>query len=199
MLTGSARKIKDSAAEFHNLFLNWDRLNDQGFTTATCIIRTRSQSDQTRSQLDQILLSAAEGLSSPLAPAGGADELQTDCCKLQEIVHKMSGLVVKMEQLLESHRGILDLDQFHFGSKGRTQPLFQTWTSSDFESLARSLWTWFRSELDLKRLVLQELAHCEDPDLGLVYLSLWVHEPQIPVQTRLVLEGLLLETGHRDL
>lgn len=172
-LTGSARKIKDNAADFHNVILRWDRLNDEGFTVATRISNIRSST-----------------------PPGGADELQTECSKLQEVVQKMAALVSKLDRLLDSHSGLTELDQFK--TKGQTQPLFQTWTTEDFEIWARSVKSWFSSELDLKRRILQDLAHCDNPDVNLVYLSLWLHQPHLPVRTSLDLEGLLLETGHRD-
>uniref|UniRef100_A0A3B3ZJS2 Uncharacterized protein n=1 Tax=Periophthalmus magnuspinnatus TaxID=409849 RepID=A0A3B3ZJS2_9GOBI len=189
-LTGSARKIKDNAADFHNIILRWDKLNNEGLNIATKISNKRTQS---RPNPD--LLVVGESVLFQSLPAGGAEELQDECCKLQDIVKKMSGLVLKMERLLESHSGLSDLDQFR--TQGLTPPLFQTWTTADFGE------SWFSpdllSELDLKTLILQDLAHCESPDMIMVYLSLWIHEPHIPVQTRLGLEGLLLETGHRDL
>lgn len=190
-LTGSARKIKDNAADFHNILQRWDKLNDEGFNICTKISNIRSQS---RSGPDP--MAVGEPVSFLTHPEGGAEELQTECSRLQEVLSRMSGLVLKLERLLDSHCGLTELDQFR--TQGQTPPLFQTWTTADFETWARSVWTWFRSELDLKTRILQDLAHCDNPDLVLVYLSLWIHEPHIPVRTRLGLEGLLLETGHRD-
>lgn len=57
----------------------------------------------------------------------------------------------------------------------------------------------FSEEMKLKQLIQQELAHTESPDLCMVYLSCWLHQPFTPPQTRLTLEALLLETGHRPL
>uniref|UniRef100_A0A8C0WNW2 Cyclin-dependent kinase 2-interacting protein n=1 Tax=Castor canadensis TaxID=51338 RepID=A0A8C0WNW2_CASCN len=37
VLSVSARKIKDNAADWHNLILKWERLSDAGFTTASSI------------------------------------------------------------------------------------------------------------------------------------------------------------------
>lgn len=192
-LTGSARKIKDNAADFHNVLLRWDRLNDEGFTIATKIsnIRSRPNPDP-----DPGSDPSAVGLLFQSAPGGGAEELQAECVRLQQIINNMSGLVQKLERLLDSHCGLTELDQFR--TQGQPVPLFHTWTTADFESWARSVLTWFQSELDLKTRIAQDLAHCESPDLILVYLSLWIHEPLLPVRTRLELEGLLLETGHRD-
>lgn len=40
-VTGSARKIKDNAADWHNLMLKWDKLNNDGFQCATNIVNMR--------------------------------------------------------------------------------------------------------------------------------------------------------------
>uniref|UniRef100_A0A2K5DPJ3 Cyclin dependent kinase 2 interacting protein n=1 Tax=Aotus nancymaae TaxID=37293 RepID=A0A2K5DPJ3_AOTNA len=37
VLSVSARRIKDNAADWHNLILKWETLNDAGFTTANNI------------------------------------------------------------------------------------------------------------------------------------------------------------------
>lgn len=40
-LTGSARKIKDNAADWHNLLLRWENLNDEGFKVAGRVVDLR--------------------------------------------------------------------------------------------------------------------------------------------------------------
>lgn len=67
------------------------------------------------------------------------------------------------------------------------------------ESTSRFLLGAFSQELKLKQTILQELAHTVTSDLCMVYLSCWLHQPFTPPQTRLTLEALLLETGHRPL
>lgn len=64
---------------------------------------------------------------------------------------------------------------------------------------SRALLESFSGELKLKQTIQQELAHTCSSDLCLVYLSCWLHQPFIPPDTRLSLEALLLETGHRPL
>lgn len=61
------------------------------------------------------------------------------------------------------------------------------------------LYETYNQELKLKRAVLQELAHTSSSDLSMVYLSCWLYQPYIDQDVRLLLEGLLLETGHRTL
>lgn len=64
---------------------------------------------------------------------------------------------------------------------------------------SRALLESFSEELKLKQMIQEELAHTRSPDLCMVYLSCWLHQPFIPPDTRLALEALLLETGHRPL
>lgn len=57
----------------------------------------------------------------------------------------------------------------------------------------------YRKELLLKHAITEELAHTADSDLALCYLSMWLHQPYVESDSRLLLEGMLLETGHRVL
>lgn len=41
-VTGSARKIRDNAADWHNLMIRWDKLNNDGFQFATNIVNMRT-------------------------------------------------------------------------------------------------------------------------------------------------------------
>lgn len=40
-LTGSARKVKDNAADWHNLLLRWEKLNEEGFVLAGNIVNMK--------------------------------------------------------------------------------------------------------------------------------------------------------------
>ncbi|KAK2892338.1 cyclin-dependent kinase 2-interacting protein [Channa argus] len=194
-VTGSGRKIKDNAANWHNLMLRWEKLNEDGFSVATNIVNIR------RSQSDKHLLDKSDSASSstsPSSPTTGA-ELQDTCCKLQETVNKMVAVVTKMERLVTSQQGIQDLEEFQFGPEGRKLPLFHTWNTKQFVVTSSFLLDAFSQELKLKQTILQELAHTANSDLCMVYLSCWLHQPFIPPQARLTLEALLLETGHRPL
>ncbi|XP_057715751.1 cyclin-dependent kinase 2-interacting protein [Corythoichthys intestinalis] len=184
-ITGSGRKLKDNAADWHNLMLRWEKLNEEGFTIASKIINTR------RSSID------TEGSTRDLVFENSA--LREECEKLEGVVDKMAAIVAKMERLMASQRGLVDLEEFQFGPQGRKVPLFHSWSTKDFVSSCDILLQSFSSELRLKRVILREAAHSTDGDLGLVYLSCWLHQPLVPAQARLALEAILLETGHRHL
>nr|XP_043903678.1 cyclin-dependent kinase 2-interacting protein [Solea senegalensis] len=187
-VTGSARKIRDNMADWHNLMLKWDKLNEDGFSVASNVVNLR--------------LSQSSQLSSSSAPPGGAAELQDQCCKLQHIFDKMVtmvGVVTRMENLMTSQRGLRDLEEFQFGPEGRQCPLFHTWDTKEFVGACHFLWESFVQEVKLKQIILQEVAHTISADLCAVYLSCWLHQPFNPAHNRHMLEALLLETGHRPL
>ncbi|XP_061750941.1 cyclin-dependent kinase 2-interacting protein [Nerophis ophidion] len=185
-LTGSARKIKDNAADWHNLMLRWEKANDEGFAIATNIVNLRRSSGQTveQSSSEQAAITA---------------QLQQECGKLQDIVDKMAAILSKMQRLMASQRGLVELEDFQFGPEGRKVPLFHSWSTKHFEQQSGVLLKCFSEELRVKRIVQQEVAHSATPDQSLVYLSCWLHQPKMAAAGRVALEAMLLETGHRAL
>ncbi|KAF7201108.1 cyclin-dependent kinase 2-interacting protein isoform X2 [Nothobranchius furzeri] len=176
-ITGSARKIRDNAADWHNLMLS-----SQGDLLVLDTCPPPSQSTSAEAQ-----------------QVAGAAELQDECLKLQDVVDRMVVVVKKMEHLVEIQRGVLQLEEFQFGPEGRRVPLCLSWKTREFEEMSGVLLAAFSQELKLKQTILQEVAHTMTSDLSKVYLSCWLHQPFIPAATRLGLEALLLETGHRPL
>ncbi|KAM6917163.1 cyclin-dependent kinase 2-interacting protein isoform 2-T2 [Lycodopsis pacificus] len=196
-VTGSTRKIKDNAADWHNLMVRWESLNEDGFNIAGNLVAIRL----TRSQSDQLVVvdESSSPSSAPSQQTGGAAELHDECCKLQDVIDRMVVVVKKMERLTASQQGFQDLENFQFGLEGRKCPLFHSWTGKHFNESSCVLLDSFSQELKLKQTILQELAHTATSDLCMVYLSCWLHQPFITPQTRLTLEALLLETGHHPL
>lgn len=39
---------------------------------------------------------------------------------------------MKMQRLMASQQGVLDLEEFQFGPEGRKVPLFQSWNTKHF-------------------------------------------------------------------
>ncbi|XP_076013142.1 cyclin-dependent kinase 2-interacting protein [Genypterus blacodes] len=189
-VTGSTRKIKDNAADWHNLIIRWDKINSEGFSAATKIVNLRQERNQ---QLAASVYLQTGGAAAPCH----SPELQDECHRLQDVVDRMVGVVRKMERLMTSQRGVHELEEFQFHTERRKFPLFHSWTTRQFEETSCYLLDTYREELRLKQTILQELAHTATSDLCMVYLSCWLQQPFIPQQARLRLEALLLETGHR--
>lgn len=198
-LTGSGRKLKDDAADWHNLILKWERLNDEGSTIATKIVNLGlNKKSHIGSELVMEGGSLPSGdLSENLTKSN--QELEGECEKLKDVVDKMANILSKMEKMVQAERGICELEAFQFGEKGRPEPLFHTWSTKHFAEVSSKLYESYKQELALKKTVLQELAHTANADLSMVYLSSWLYQPYIEDSGKLLLESLLLETGHRSL
>ena len=72
-----------------------------------------------------------------------------------------------------------------------------TWSVAD--EVSHRLSSAYKKELLLKHTIGAELAHTADRNLILTYLSMWLHQPYIESDSKLQLESMLLETGHRAL
>ncbi|XP_052435931.1 cyclin-dependent kinase 2-interacting protein [Carassius gibelio] len=197
-LTGSARKLKDDAADWHNLIQKWERLNDEGSTIATKIVNL-GMSKKSDTEADVVMEGGsvkAGDISDNLKRSN--QELEEECVKLQDVVDKMANILSKMEKMVQAERGICELEAFQWGEK-RAAPLFHTWSTQQFVEVSSKLYESYKQELALKKTILQELAHTANADLSMVYLSSWLYQPYIEDSGKLLLESLLLETGHRPL
>ncbi|XP_056624109.1 cyclin-dependent kinase 2-interacting protein isoform X2 [Triplophysa dalaica] len=198
-LTGSARKLKDDAADWHNLILKWERLNDEGSTIATKIVNL-GLSKKSVSESDVVMEGDSADMThseSNLKP--GNRELEDECVKLKDVVDKMANILLRMEKMVHAERWICELEAVQYGEKGRPAPLFLTWPIQLFADVSSKLYESYKQELALKQTILHELAHTSNADLSMVYLSSWLYQPYIEDSGKLQLESLLLETGHRSL
>uniref|UniRef100_A0A1D5Q7U3 Cyclin dependent kinase 2 interacting protein n=1 Tax=Macaca mulatta TaxID=9544 RepID=A0A1D5Q7U3_MACMU len=127
------------------------------------------------------------------------EELEKLCEELQATLDGLTKIQVKMEKLSSTTMGICELENYHYGEETKRPPLFHTWPTTHFYEVSHKLLEMYRKELLLKRTVAKELAHTRDPDLTLSYLSMWLHQPYVESDSRLHLESMLLETGHRAL
>ncbi|XP_076777249.1 cyclin-dependent kinase 2-interacting protein [Arvicanthis niloticus] len=197
VLSVSARKLKDNAADWHNLILKWDSLSDKGFTTASSIANLK------------VSLLSKEKVELESGPASREEEDKTNrdydeglealCEELQTILDGLTKIQTKMEKLSSTTKGICELENYHSREASSQPPLFHTWPTAFFYEVSHRLSEAYKKELLLKRTIGAELAHTADRNLSLTYLSMWLHQPYIENDSKLQLESMLLETGHRAL
>uniref|UniRef100_G3SZB1 Cyclin dependent kinase 2 interacting protein n=1 Tax=Loxodonta africana TaxID=9785 RepID=G3SZB1_LOXAF len=198
VLSVSARKIKDNAADWHNLILKWESLNDAGFATANSIANLKI-SLLSKDKVELESCSPAADKDEEKSYPGYNKELEMLCEELQATLDGLTKIQVKMEKLTSTTKGICDLENYHYGEESQRPLLFHTWPTADFYAVSRRLSDMYAKELLLKRTIVEELAHSSDHDLALSYLSMWLHQPYVENSSQLLLEGMLLETGHRAL
>ncbi|XP_067411132.1 cyclin-dependent kinase 2-interacting protein isoform X2 [Emydura macquarii macquarii] len=194
VLPVSARKIKDNAADWHNLMMKWETLNNNGFTTANKIVNLKISTqfkDKLEIECDNI--PSDHGKQSP----DYNEELEMFCAEFLGILENMAKIQLKMEKLCATTKGICDLETYHYENGDCRTPLFHTWPTTYFYEVSFKLSEMYKKELLLKQTVAQEIAHTADQDLMMVYLSSWLYQPYIENSSKLLLESMLLETGHR--
>ncbi|XP_067151094.1 cyclin-dependent kinase 2-interacting protein isoform X2 [Apteryx mantelli] len=196
VLSVSARKIKDNAADWHNLMMKWERLNDTGFTTANKIVNLKISEQFQDNKLEIACDNSATESEKPSPKYN--EELDSCCAELLETLKKMTKIQLKMEKLSLTTKGICDLEMFHHGAGNCTAPLFHTWPTPYFYEVSLKLSQMYKKELQLKQTIVQDIAHSADQDLLMVYLSSWLYQPYIDNSSKLLLEAMLLETGHRQ-
>uniref|UniRef100_A0A8V0Z748 Cyclin dependent kinase 2 interacting protein n=1 Tax=Gallus gallus TaxID=9031 RepID=A0A8V0Z748_CHICK len=196
VLSVSARKVKDNAADWHNLMMKWERLNDSGFTTANKIVNMKI-SEQLQDNKLEITCDNSTTESEKPSPKYN-EELDNCCTELLETLKKMTKIQLKMEKLSSTTKGICDLEKFHHGGGSCAAPLFHTWPTAYFYEVSLKLSEMYKKELQLKQTIVQEIAHSADQDLMMVYLSSWLYQPYLDNSSKLLLEAMLLETGHRQ-
>ncbi|KAJ8377536.1 hypothetical protein AAFF_G00256320 [Aldrovandia affinis] len=198
-LSGSTRKLKDNAADWHNFIMKWDRLNDDGYTIANQIVNLRLNKEPAKEvditvECDEISV-PQHTTSTPAA----ITELEDRCTALLAILEKMAHVVSRMEKLSCSAKGVCELQAFQHEHTGVAAPLFHTWPTTHFDEVSLQLLHSYKRELELKQMIIGEIAHTSSPDLCMVYLSCWLYQPYLEESSKLLLESLLLETGHRPL
>ncbi|XP_069714962.1 cyclin-dependent kinase 2-interacting protein isoform X1 [Phaenicophaeus curvirostris] len=196
VLSVSARKIKDNAADWHNLMMKWERLNDDGFTTANKIVNMKIGEQFQDNKLEIACDNSATESEKPTPKYN--EELDNCCSKLLETLQHMTKIQQKMEKLTSTTNAICALETYHHGAGNCTAPFFHTWTTPYFYEVSLKLSEMYKKELQLKQTIVQEIAHTADQDLMMVFLSSWLYQPYIENNSKLLLEAMLLETGHRQ-
>ncbi|NXU49435.1 CINP protein, partial [Turnix velox] len=195
VLSVSARKIKDNAADWHNLMMKWERLNDNGFTTANKIVNLKMSEQLQDNKLE---IEGNNSATEPEKPTPKYNEELDKCCtELLETLKHMMKIQLKMEKLTSTAKAICDLETFHRGAGKCTAPFFHTWPTPYFYKVSLKLSEMYKKEMQLKQTIVEDIAHSTDQDLLLVYLSCWLYQPYIENSSRVLLEAMLLETGHR--
>ncbi|XP_065449712.1 cyclin-dependent kinase 2-interacting protein isoform X3 [Chrysemys picta bellii] len=196
VLSVSARKIKDNTADWHNLMMKWETLNNNGFTTANKIVNlkigTLFKDNKLEIECDNIASDCGK-----LSPDYN-EELEMFCAELLGTLENMAKIQLKMEKLCSTTKGICDLETYHYKNGDCRTPLFHTWPTAYFYEVSFKLAEMYKKEIQLKQTIVQEIAHTADQDLMMVYLSSWLYQPYIENSSKLLLESMLLETGHRQ-
>ncbi|OCT68403.1 cyclin-dependent kinase 2-interacting protein-like [Xenopus laevis] len=191
VLSASARKIKDNVADWHNLMLKWETYNNDSFNITSKIINLKITADSA----DKMLLD--EALPNKDNITTDKVELDRLCSEVLQTIQNMEKIWTKMEKITATFKGICDLEAYQFPGDISKPTHFHTWPTTLFYEASIKMLNMYKKEMQLKRTIAGDLAHTSDQDLQMVYLSCWLYQPYIDNTIKVLLESMLLETGHR--
>lgn len=182
-LTGSPRKLKDGAADLHNLVVKWNTLQIDGTNIVNEIAnikleRLLCQSDESEDH------SSADLLPPSLLPL---------CDKLTQLLKRMEKVVYRLSGLVSMCHGVEQLECRNQTTE-KSVILFQGWDLKQFEDTIREVTQMYRKELELKKSIAENICHAKDRNSVMFYVASWVHQPYIEDRSKLQIESILLET-----
>ena len=68
---------------------------------------------------------------------------------------------------------------------------------SFLDEVSKSVSEMYAEEIKLKQAVMENIAHTNDRDMMMFYMALWVHQPYIEQRSKILLDAMILESGHR--
>ncbi|CAD5118885.1 DgyrCDS7561 [Dimorphilus gyrociliatus] len=179
-LTGDARKVKDNIADLYNYIQKWKKCVLDGSKCLAEITEILSEENNA---------TKSEEIIRMLLPKTST---------LENIIEKMEHYVNKFQALNKSLKGIEQLELFRNDDSIVEQPLFQTWTISEFGEQSERLLRMYEKELELKKMIFKNICHnYAEKELLIFYSSAWIHEPYIELQHDFLLESMLVESGHK--
>ncbi|XP_071568561.1 cyclin-dependent kinase 2-interacting protein-like [Temnothorax nylanderi] len=164
-LTGTARLVRDLAADIHANIQQWNKLHLLGVAYLKDI--TQEKCDKNYSE-----------------------NLQDLCDKLENICDNLDGIVGNLDQIKHQLISVTALHK-------TADKLFITWPTTKFGEVAETIYKAYHVEAKLKRKLLENVAHNYTDSWKMLHLAAWVYEPSLTEDLKVLLDSLLIETGHR--
>ena len=176
-LTGTPRKVKDTCADWFNCVQKWQALNTKGFNIASEIANIKLSS----------VLSTEEGNKVTMPT-----EMAPLCEKLGEVYNSLEKIYNKMVSLTVTLQGVYNLEVHQSVD---LEPMFHTWTVDRFADTSKQLSDMYKKELEVKNIIVENIAHATDRNLMMFHTAAWLHEGYITEDSTFMLESMLKECG----
>ncbi|XP_071963619.1 cyclin-dependent kinase 2-interacting protein-like [Antedon mediterranea] len=184
-LQGSARVIRDHCADWYNHVMKWEELNDAGLETAKEIVNYKLQAQYQTDSNEPVEEVCGQVTEDSMTP-----RLQELCYDLQKSFDGQGKLVHRMSKLTKHFEATIQL-------KSDTSLTFQTWPIKYFYETSQKILSMYAKEYSVKQTILENIAHSNNRDLLMMYVSIWQAQPYIEKHAKMLLESMLVETGYR--
>jgi len=120
-----------------------------------------------------------------------SEVLQNLCDKLENICDNLDDIVKNLNKIKHQLIAISAIPQ------KTADKLFVTWPTAKFGEIGETIYKAYYMEAKLKRNLLENVAHNYTESWKMLHLAAWVYEPSLTENLTILLESLLIETGHR--
>lgn len=135
-------------------------------------------------------VSVLKGITEEKQDEAYSQKLQELCDNLESVCNALDAVTKNLEEI--THRMKI-VSQLHKS----TDELFGTWPTTKFGEVSELIYKAYSAEAQIKRKVLEDVAHFYSKSWKMLCLATWVHQPYIPEDITIELEAMLMETGHR--
>ncbi|XP_032672287.1 cyclin-dependent kinase 2-interacting protein [Odontomachus brunneus] len=116
--------------------------------------------------------------------------LQDLCDNLESICDSLDDKVRNLDRIKHQLKAVATLQK-------TSDKLFITWPTNKFGNVAETIYEAYHKEAKLKRKILENVAHNHTASWKMLHLAAWQYQPLLSENVTILLESLLLETGHR--
>ncbi|XP_046440900.1 cyclin-dependent kinase 2-interacting protein-like [Daphnia pulex] len=182
--SGNAQRAFELAGELYSLVQQWYLLISTG-----------------RNIINNILQLKAVSWNNPELSVSN-NELESQCDLLGSVVCEMEMLPKQLEKIRDQYVALEKLGELQqkMGSStsdSSTFVLFLTWSTSKFVAVVTLIKDAFAKELQVKKCIAENVAHCQQKQMLDLHKISWVHQVYVTPDVKLQLESLLVETGQR--
>lgn len=184
--TGNSQRAFELAGELYSCIQQWNLLISTG-----------------RAIISNILKLKTESWDNPEQKNSKETELELQCEQLGSLICEMEMLPKQMDKIRDQYVALEKLEEFHQQKVGSTSKnnsisaLFLTWPTTKFVTVVTSVREAFAEELQLKKSIAENVAHCQERQMLDFHKIAWVHQVCVTPDIKLQLESLLVETGQR--
>ncbi|XP_068085846.1 cyclin-dependent kinase 2-interacting protein [Anabrus simplex] len=180
-LTGNPRVVRDLAADTYNSIQKWNEQQIIGAHIVKNIVTLKTNA-----------LVEGEAEKDRMYPEG----LQQQCDLLEETYNMMCEAEATLRIITQQLEAVVKLEKLQ-NICSPAAPMFITWPTQKFGEVLARISEAYRQELEVKRCVKENIAHCTSKESAVLHASAWVHQPYITTDVDLAVESLIVETGHR--
>ncbi|ESO08588.1 hypothetical protein HELRODRAFT_169462 [Helobdella robusta] len=173
-LTGTCRKTRDRCVDFVNQVTRWEELNSEGFNIIKSISNSLIENGEVPTASDTKLIL----------------KLQTDADKLGELINQLKSVVDKLENLTLLTRETEKLEIQSNMTSG-----FPLLSTSDIGDIFADITAMHQKELEVKKVIKNNICFDVDKDVFLVYSAAWIHQPYIDSNLGKLIDITTLGTG----